>query len=99
AIAGVYGIKGARLKSILLVDLLAISTVLIFSVYCMFPGHQPASILVALLSGKLLISALIGFSRNRSAQSAPPDVQARVESAFSKGVRSKPAQTPGLIAL
>jgi hypothetical protein len=99
ALAAIFGIKGSSLKSILLFHIAVSSTITAFSVYCMFPGHQPASILVALLSGKLLISTLLGFSRNRSAQSAPPDVQARVEATFSKAVRSKPAQTPGLIAL
>jgi hypothetical protein len=99
AIAGVYGIKGNGLKSVLLFRIGVTSVVTIFSVYGMFYPDQRWGILFTLACVRLAITSLLAFSRYRSTRAPLPDAKLQLASAFSKATRSDPAKTPGLIAL
>lgn len=98
-LAGIYGMKGSDLKSILLVRIGVTSAITIFSAYCMFLVNQQWSILFGLASVRLAITSLLSLSRYRSTPAPPADVKQQVVAAFSKATESDPAKTPGLIAL
>jgi hypothetical protein len=99
ALAGLFGMIGNKIESVLIWRAGVSFAVALLSVYCWFRGIEPVSALFAVFSARLAITSLVGLRRYRAVACTPPNIQERVKSAFLKASRSDPLQTPDLVAM